>query len=180
MQSSGCPGFAFFDPRPFPHRFTGEIMVSPASAAKPSTPPQGSASARYIRGLRALTRSSELALVAAAALVGLVAALCVTAMTQTAIFMHKLIFDLPFDVRLSAADRVSIIRWFCCYNSVTICHKPGIRQRQNNVSMAQPGHPAPPHFPAVVRVRNMFSSGPAAPLCRRSSSRVPTAIKRPP
>ncbi|MGO9430406.1 chloride channel protein [Rhodoblastus sp.] len=82
-------------------------MVSPASAAKPSTPPQGSASARYIRGLRALTRSSELALVAAAALVGLVAALCVTAMTQTAIFMHKLIFDLPFDVRLSAADRVS-------------------------------------------------------------------------
>ena len=60
-----------------------------------------------VLSLRALLRSSELALVTAASLVGLVAALCVTAMTQTAIAMHILIFQLTFDVRLSAVDRIS-------------------------------------------------------------------------
>jgi CIC family chloride channel protein len=63
--------------------------------------------ARLLRQLRSLLRSSELALVVASAAVGVIAALCVTAMTQTAIAMHILIFNLPFDVRLSASDRVS-------------------------------------------------------------------------
>ncbi len=75
-----------------------------ASATKDSS--KTSASARLSRSVRALLRSNEPALVLTAALVGLVAALCVTAMTQTATLMHKLIFNLPFDVRLSAADRV--------------------------------------------------------------------------
>nr|WP_294540423.1 chloride channel protein [uncultured Rhodoblastus sp.] len=67
---------------------------------------------RFARGLRALMRSNELALVAAAMLVGLVAAVCVTAMTEAAIFMHVLIFNLPFDVRLSASDRVAPVAAF--------------------------------------------------------------------
>ncbi len=77
-------------------------------AASPDRPsPKKTLRGRLVLSLRALLRSSELALVAAASLVGLVAALCVTAMTQTAIAMHILIFKLPFDVRLSAVDRIS-------------------------------------------------------------------------
>jgi CIC family chloride channel protein len=60
-----------------------------------------------LRGLRAALRANEFALVIAAALIGCLAALCVTAMTQTAIFFHEKIYDLPFDVRLSAAAKVS-------------------------------------------------------------------------
>ncbi|MDI4642454.1 chloride channel protein [Rhodoblastus acidophilus] len=59
-----------------------------------------------MRSLRALLRSNEPALVAASALIGVVAAVSVTLMTKTAMFMHVLIFDLPFDERLSAADYV--------------------------------------------------------------------------
>ena len=87
-------------------------MSSPASAATDLPKPRISAPKRLLRALRALLRSSELALVAAAALVGLIAAICVTAMTEAAIFMHVLIFNLPFDVRLSAADRVAPVAAF--------------------------------------------------------------------
>jgi CIC family chloride channel protein len=62
--------------------------------------------------LRALMRSNELALVGAAMVVGVVAAVCVTAMTEAATFMHVLIFNLPFDVRLSASDRVAPLAAF--------------------------------------------------------------------
>ena len=58
--------------------------------------PKNRLAGRFMLGLRALLRSNELALVVAASLVGLVAALCVTAMTQCAIAMHVLIFNLPF------------------------------------------------------------------------------------
>jgi CIC family chloride channel protein len=44
--------------------------------------------------------------------VGVVAAVCVTAMTEAATFMHVLIFNLPFDVRLSASDRVAPLAAF--------------------------------------------------------------------
>ncbi|PPQ39165.1 chloride channel protein, CIC family [Rhodoblastus acidophilus] len=62
---------------------------------------------RLLGGVRAFLRANEFALVAAAALIGGLAALCVIAMTQTAIFFHEKIYDLPFDVRLSAAAKVS-------------------------------------------------------------------------
>jgi chloride channel protein, CIC family len=84
-------------------------MSSPESAI-PVSPP--TAAARLARDLRGLFRSNELALVAASAAVGVVAAVCVTAMTQAAIFAHIHIFDLPFDVRLSAADRVAPLAAF--------------------------------------------------------------------
>jgi CIC family chloride channel protein len=77
------------------------------AAGRDGPPAANSASGRAIRSLRALFRSNELALVAIAALVGFVAALCVTAITQGANAMHMLIYRLPFDVRLSASDRVS-------------------------------------------------------------------------
>ena len=57
--------------------------------------------------LRSSLRANEFALAAVAALIGCLAALCVIAMTQTAIFFHEKIYDLPFDVRLSAAAKVS-------------------------------------------------------------------------
>jgi CIC family chloride channel protein len=63
--------------------------------------------ARLLRGLRTFLRANEFALVATAALIGCLAALCVTGMTQTATFFHEKIYDLPFDVRLSAAAKVS-------------------------------------------------------------------------
>ncbi len=82
-------------------------MPSQASAANNLPAPKTSSVGRLMRSLRAILRSNELALVGIAALVGLVAAVCVTGMTETAIFMHVLIFNLPFDVRLSAADRIA-------------------------------------------------------------------------
>jgi len=78
-----------------------------AAAPTDQPSPKNRLAGRFMLSLRALLRSSELALVAAASVVGLVAALCVTAMTQCAIALHVLIFNLPFDVRLSAVDRVS-------------------------------------------------------------------------
>jgi CIC family chloride channel protein len=62
--------------------------------------------------LRASLRANEFALVAVAALVGCLAALCVAAMTQTATFFHEKIYDLPFDVRLSAASRIEPLAAF--------------------------------------------------------------------
>lgn len=67
---------------------------------------------RLARNLRALLRSHELALVPASALIGIVAAACVTLMTKTAMFMHVLIYDLPFDLHLSAADHVAPLAAF--------------------------------------------------------------------
>jgi CIC family chloride channel protein len=84
--------------------------MSPQDSAAPASPP--SRATRLAHRLRALLRSNELALVVASALVGVVAAASVAAMTATAIFMHVLIFRLPFDVRLSAADRVAPVAAF--------------------------------------------------------------------
>ncbi len=82
-------------------------MKSQAAVGRDGPAPTNLAPGRLMRGLRALFRSNELALVGIAALVGLAAALCVTAITQGANAMHILIYNLPFDVRLSATDRVS-------------------------------------------------------------------------
>ena len=79
--------------------------MTPPEAPDPTAP--RSVAASLVRGLRAVARSHEIALVVAAAVVGLIAATCVTAMTEAAIRAHILIFDLPFDVRLSATDRVA-------------------------------------------------------------------------
>ena len=62
--------------------------------------------------LRALLRSHELALVLPSALIGVAASVAVTVMTKAAMFMHVLIFHLPFDMRLSAADRVAPLAAF--------------------------------------------------------------------
>ena len=67
---------------------------------------------KIARSLRALLRSNELALVVASALIGIVAAAGVTLMTKTAMSLHVLIFDLPFDLRLSAADHVAPLAAF--------------------------------------------------------------------
>ena len=81
---------------------TDEAQADSDLTASNNRPP-----ARMLRALRALLRSNELALVAAAAVIGLIAAVCVVAVTQGAIFMHVWIYNLPFDMRLSASDRVS-------------------------------------------------------------------------
>ena len=57
--------------------------------------------------LRALLRSNELSLVVVAVFVGTLAGLGVTAMTFVAESAHVAIFGIPFDVRLSAAARIS-------------------------------------------------------------------------
>lgn len=82
-------------------------MKLQVAAAADSPAPTKPVAARFMRGLRALLRSNEPALVVVAALVGAFAALCVTAMTLGAIAMHKFIYHLPFDVHLSASDHVS-------------------------------------------------------------------------
>jgi chloride channel protein, CIC family len=84
--------------------------MPPQDSAASAPPP--SPATRIARRFRALLRSNELALVFASALVGGVAAVSVAAMTETAIFMHVLIFNLPFDVRLSASDRVAPLAAF--------------------------------------------------------------------
>ncbi len=66
-----------------------------------------SGAARAMRRLRALIRSHELALVFPSALIGIAASVGVTLMTKAAMLTHVLAFDLPFDVRLSATDRVA-------------------------------------------------------------------------
>lgn len=83
----------------------------PPQDSSASIPPPSRAT-RIARKFRALLRSNELALVFASALVGVVSAVSVTAMTETAMFMHVLIFNLPFDVRLSASDRVAPLAAF--------------------------------------------------------------------
>ena len=56
--------------------------------------------------LRARLRASELGLVALAIGIGVLAGLCVTLMTSIVNFAHEIIYGIPFDVRLSAADHV--------------------------------------------------------------------------
>ena len=62
--------------------------------------------------LRARLRASELGLVALAIGVGVLAGLCVSAMTSIVDLAHMLIYGIPFDVRLSAAERVPPIAAF--------------------------------------------------------------------
>ena len=62
--------------------------------------------------LRARLRASELGLVALAILVGALAGVSVSAMTLIANFAHVVIYGIPFDVRLSAAERVSPLAAF--------------------------------------------------------------------
>jgi CIC family chloride channel protein len=62
--------------------------------------------------LRALLRSNELSLVVVAVFVGALAGLGVTAMTFVAESAHVAIFGIPFDVRLSAAARISPLAAF--------------------------------------------------------------------
>jgi len=62
--------------------------------------------------LRARARASEIGLVALAIVVGAVAGAAVSAMTLIVTFAHVMIYGIPFDVRLSAADRVSPIAAF--------------------------------------------------------------------
>ncbi len=56
---------------------------------------------------RAFARSSELLLVVIAIVVGVLAGLCVTAMTFVAESAHVAIYGIPFDVRLSGAAKIS-------------------------------------------------------------------------
>ncbi len=62
--------------------------------------------------LRAIVRSNELSQVVVAAVVGALAGLCVTAMTFIAESAHVAIYGIPFDVRLSAAARISPLAAF--------------------------------------------------------------------
>jgi CIC family chloride channel protein len=62
--------------------------------------------------LRAAVRSSELSLVVVAVAVGVLAGLSVAAMTSIVDVAHVAIYGIPFDVRLSAAARVSPIAAF--------------------------------------------------------------------
>ncbi len=62
--------------------------------------------------LRARLRASELGLVAIAIVVGALAGLCVSAMTSIVDLAHVLIYGIPFDVRLSAAERVPPVAAF--------------------------------------------------------------------
>ncbi len=68
--------------------------------------------ARVVRRLRALIRSHELALVLLSALIGVAASAAVTVMTKAAMLSHVLVFDLDFDVRLSATDHVAPLAAF--------------------------------------------------------------------
>ena len=62
--------------------------------------------------LRARLRRGELGLVTVAIGVGVLAGLCVSAMTLLVTVAHVLIYGIPFDVRLSAAARISPIAAF--------------------------------------------------------------------
>ncbi|MDE3177686.1 MAG: chloride channel protein [Pseudomonadota bacterium] len=66
------------------------------------------AASRAAAMLRIWIRSSVVAHVGLAILVGAVAALCVTAMTAIAEAMHVAIYGIPFDQRLSAQARVTL------------------------------------------------------------------------
>jgi CIC family chloride channel protein len=65
-----------------------------------------------LAGLRTRLRSRELGLVALAIAVGVLAGLCVSVMTVIANLAHMLIYGIPFDVHLSAAERVPLIAAF--------------------------------------------------------------------
>jgi chloride channel protein, CIC family len=62
-----------------------------------------------VAGLRMAIRSRAILRVVLAILVGFVGGACVTAMTNAAESMHVLIYGIPFDQRLSAQARVSLL-----------------------------------------------------------------------
>ena len=62
--------------------------------------------------VRARLRASELGLTALAVGVGVLAGLCVAVMTTLVNVAHMLIYGIPFDVRLSAAERVAPLAAF--------------------------------------------------------------------
>ena len=62
-----------------------------------------------VAGLRMAIRSRAILRVVVAILVGFVGGACVTAMTSAAESMHVLIYGIPFDQRLSAQARVSLL-----------------------------------------------------------------------
>ena len=62
--------------------------------------------------LRASPRASELGLVAVAIGVGVLAGVSVSVMTFIVNAAHMLIYGIPFDVHLSAAERVPLIAAF--------------------------------------------------------------------
>ena len=62
--------------------------------------------------LRVRLRASELGLVALAIGVGVLAGLCVSLMTTIVNLAHVLVYGIPFDVRLSAAERVPLAAAF--------------------------------------------------------------------
>src|SRR5271166_6517940 len=72
--------------------------------------PRGAAAA--LAALRSRLRGGELGLVALAVAIGAAAGVCVSVMTVIANLAHTLIYGIPFDVHLSAAERVSPIAAF--------------------------------------------------------------------
>src|SRR5579872_7580537 len=62
--------------------------------------------------VRARLRGSELGLTALAIGVGVLAGLCVAVMTTLVNAAHMTIYGIPFDVRLSAAERVAPLAAF--------------------------------------------------------------------
>ena len=80
--------------------------VVPQPRARPSL---GPLLEPFLARLRARIRRQELALVALAALIGLVAGLVVTALRQAAQLLHVLLFALPAATRLSAS--VGVATW---------------------------------------------------------------------
>ena len=84
-------------------------VPNPPAAAMKSLPRRALVA---LAGLRARLRAGELGLVALAVGVGVLAGLCVSAMTSIVNIAHVLIYGIPFDVRLSAAERVSPIAAF--------------------------------------------------------------------
>ena len=62
--------------------------------------------------VRARLRASEFGMTALAITVGVLAGLCVAVMTSAVNAAHVRIYDIPFDVRLSAAERVAPLTAF--------------------------------------------------------------------
>ena len=62
--------------------------------------------------VRAWLRASEFGMTALAIGIGVLAGLCVAAMTTIVNVAHMRIFGIPFDVRLSAAERVAPLAAF--------------------------------------------------------------------
>lgn len=82
------------------------------SAAPSTSPKRASRLGRALRRARALKGARDIGLVALASLLGVASALGVSLMTRAAMAMHVWIYDLPFDLRLSAADHVTPLAAF--------------------------------------------------------------------